>query len=255
MSRPSPRPLPFVLAATDHGPMIVSRLDFAMDPGGNLFGVGAQLLSAGAYDPEEVSFAIDLLEARRETHGDGVVAVDCGANVGVHTISWATAMTGWGEVIGIEAQERVFYALAGNLALANAFNARVIWAAVGAQKGQLRIPRLDYTRSASIGSLELVYHRDVEYIGQSVSYEGDDLDSVMMISIDDFALPRLDLLKIDVERMELEVLAGARQTLARCRPTLLIEQIKVGQAAIAEALMGFDYRLETRGMNVIGTPL
>jgi len=28
------------------------------------------------------------------TNGDGVVAVDGGANIGAHTIEWATAMTG-----------------------------------------------------------------------------------------------------------------------------------------------------------------
>jgi hypothetical protein len=27
-----------------------------------------------------------------------VVAIDCGANIGIHTIEWATAMTGWGSV-------------------------------------------------------------------------------------------------------------------------------------------------------------
>ena len=48
-------------------------------------------------------------------HGDGVVAVDGGANIGVHTIEWATAMTGWGSVIAIEPQERIYYALAGTL--------------------------------------------------------------------------------------------------------------------------------------------
>ena len=35
---------------------------------------------------------------------DGVVAIDCGANIGVHTIEWATSMTGWGSVLSIEAR-------------------------------------------------------------------------------------------------------------------------------------------------------
>jgi FkbM family methyltransferase len=51
------------------------------------------------------------------------VAIDCGANIGTHTIEWAKKMTGWGAVIGIEAQERIFYALAGNIAINNCFNA------------------------------------------------------------------------------------------------------------------------------------
>ena len=250
-----PRTLPFVLAATDHGPLIVSRLDFAQDPYGNLFGVGAQLLGAGAYDPEEVQLAIELLEERRETHGDGVVVVDVGANVGVHAVTWATHLTGWGEVIAIEPQERLFYALAGNLALANAFNARAIWAAVGREKGRLEIPRLDYTRAGSYGSLELKFDERVEFIGQAVSYEAADLDSVLQVAIDDFELPRLDLLKIDVERMELEVLAGATRTLDRCRPVLIVEHIKTTAGALGEALAPHGYRFETQAMNVIGRPL
>jgi FkbM family methyltransferase len=53
-------------------------------------------------------------------------------------------MHGWGQVIAIEAQERVYYALAGNIAINNCFNARAMLAAVGNQSGVLRIPRPDY---------------------------------------------------------------------------------------------------------------
>src|SRR5260370_16749261 len=38
------------------------------------------------------------------------------------TIEWAKRMTGWGSVLAIEAQERIYYALAGNIALNNCFN-------------------------------------------------------------------------------------------------------------------------------------
>ena len=36
-----------------------------------------------------------------------------------------------------------------------------------------------------------------------------------MVHLDSFRFPRLDLLKIDVEGMELEVLAGAAQCISR----------------------------------------
>jgi FkbM family methyltransferase len=64
-----------------------------------------------------------------------VVALDCGANIGVHSVEWARLMKDWGSVIAVEAQERVFYALAGNLTLQNCFNARAIWAAVSDTPG------------------------------------------------------------------------------------------------------------------------
>lgn len=43
------------------------------------------------------------------------------------------------------------------------------------------------------------------------------------IRIDDWKLPRLDLLKIDVEGCEQWVLDGARETVTRCHPVLIVE--------------------------------
>jgi len=43
------------------------------------------------------------------------------------------------------------------------------------------------------------------------------------VPLDDFELPRLDMLKADVEGMELSVLKGAKATLERCRPVLYLE--------------------------------
>src|SRR5258708_34862727 len=87
------------------------------------YGVGFQILETAAFDPMEVKLAVELLSFRRRHYGDGVVAIDCGANIGVHTIERASAMTGWGSVLPIEAQERVNYALAGTTAINHAFNA------------------------------------------------------------------------------------------------------------------------------------
>src|SRR5664279_672198 len=113
------RTLAFVLASSNHGAMIVNRFDYQLTAPGRGFGVGFQILERGCFDPQEVELAIQLLELRRIHNGDGVVAIDCGANIGVHTVEWAIAMTGWGSVVSIEAQERIYYALAGNIALNN----------------------------------------------------------------------------------------------------------------------------------------
>ena len=80
----------FVLASTDHGSMIVNRFDYkSVEGGSHFFGVGAQLMHKGCFDPEEVKLALTMLDARRQRFGDGVVAIDCGATIGVHTIEWA----------------------------------------------------------------------------------------------------------------------------------------------------------------------
>jgi hypothetical protein len=121
-----PRKIAFISAATEHGTLIVNRFDQHLLGQSNGYGVGFQLLETASYDGGEIDLALKLLDLRRQHHGDGVVAVDCGANVGVHTIEWARHMTGWGVVLAIEAQERIYYALAGNIAINNCFNARAI---------------------------------------------------------------------------------------------------------------------------------
>lgn len=103
-----PRKLAFVLAPTDQGTLIVNRFDYKMVDAERGFGVGYMLLNQASYDAGEVATAQQLLALRRQYHGDGVFAVDCGANIGVFTVEWAKSMTGWGFVLAIEAQERVF---------------------------------------------------------------------------------------------------------------------------------------------------
>src|ERR1035437_1300903 len=109
----------FILDATDHGTLIVNRMDYRMEDESHAVGVGLELLEEGHYQPHEVETALGILAVRRKYYGDGVCAIDGGANIGVHTIEWAKAMTGWGNVVAVEPQERIFYALAGNIAINN----------------------------------------------------------------------------------------------------------------------------------------
>ena len=246
-----PRKLAFVLAPTDQGTLIVNRFDYKMVDPERGFGVGYMLLNQASYDAAEVATVRQLLALRRQYHGDGVFAVDCGANIGVFTVEWAKSMTGWGSVLAIEAQERVFYALAGNIAINNCFNARAIHAAVTSQTGVLRIPVPDYLSPATFGSLELRASATNEPIGQAIDYRDDRLASVPAISIDSLGLARLDLLKIDVEGMELEVLEGASATIGRCLPIIVVEHLKSPVGALRETLVSHGYRCFDTPMNIV----
>jgi FkbM family methyltransferase len=245
-----PRKIGFVLTATEHGTMILNRFDFhgASD---RTYGVGYQLLTNAIYEPFEVGNAVRLLAARRTHFGDGVVALDCGANIGVHTLEWARSMSGWGSVIAIEAQERIFYALAGNIALNNCFNARAIFAAVAATDGTMHVPTPDYLTPGSFGSLELKQADNNEFIGQAIDYSPAALTEIRTLAIDSLNLARLDLIKIDVEGMELEALDGARQTIGRCLPIVMIERVKTDQKALIAALIPYGYRLLQRELNML----
>jgi len=244
------RPLAFILASTDHGAMIVNRFDQHV-LGDRAYGVGYQLLSKASYDPEEVSLLLKLLDVRRKHYGDGVVAVDCGANLGVHTVEWAKHMTSWGVVLAFEAQERIYYALAGNLALNNCFNARAVNAAVSRQSGTMKIPQPNYLKNASFGSIELTKREGGEFVGQTIDYSEDKMIEIRMVHLDAFNLPRLDLLKIDVEGMELDVLDGASRCIDERRPILLVELVKTDANALRGWLENRGYSVYPSGLNYI----
>jgi FkbM family methyltransferase len=244
------RPIAYVLASTNHGTMIVNRHDHHQPGTGNEIGVGHQLLANAAFDPEEVNLALGLLWLRKNNFGDGVVAIDAGANIGVHTIEWARHMHGWGRVLAFEAQEPVFYALAGNLALNNCWNATARWSALGEKPGFIDIPEPDYLQAGSFGSLELRPRDKTEFIGQEVSYAPEDCVRTPMINIDSLELQRLDFLKIDVEGMELDVLRGAALTIKRCKPIVLAEVIKSDRDALIGMLESAGYQLITEGVGI-----
>ena len=233
--------------------MIVNRLDYN-EGCEDRYGVGHQILATGSYDPDEVAYLKNLLDGRREMHGDGVVAIDCGANIGVHSVEWSRHMQGWGSVIAIEAQERIFYALAGNLALQNCFNARAIWAAVDRKCGSMKIPEPDYCAPGSFGSFELRERGRTEYIGQCIDYEEPTLQ-IRALSIDSLRLPRIDLIKLDIEGMEFDGLLGAVETIKRCKPHLFFEIGKCDEDGVKKLLSELDYVIcDKLKMNLLAAP-
>jgi len=244
------RKLAFVLASSSHGTMIVNRLDYRMVSAEAGFGVGFQILETGSFDLGEVKLAVGLLAARRRHHGDGVLAIDCGANIGVHTIEWAIAMTGWGTVFAIEAQERIYYALAGNIAINNCFNAMAIHAAVSSESGVMTIPSPNYLTPASFGSLELRQRANNEFIGQAINYT-ENTAEIRKVALDEFNLPRVDFIKLDVEGMELEALEGAEQTIKSSRPILLVEKIKSNSEELHRWFSDRGYVLREVGINIL----
>ena len=247
--QPAGRKLAFVLASSDHGTMIVNRLDYRMVDAERGYGVGFQILQTAAFDVAEVKLMVDLLALRRKHFGDGVVAIDCGANIGVHTIEWAKAMTGWGSVLAIEAQERIYYALAGNIAINNCFNAVAVHGAVSSESGILPIPNPNHSVSSSFGSLELRQRSGNEFIGQPIDYQN--TVNVRKLTLDEFSLPRVDLIKLDIEGMELEAIEGASRTIAASRPIMLVEKAKIDAAQLRRALEARGYEVIEAGINVL----
>lgn len=242
------RPAPFSILSTAHGTMIVNRNDYHMVDAVHGYGVGFQLMTQSCFDPLEIDFALALLEARCWDYGNGIVALDCGANIGVHTIEWAKLLHKRGHVYAFEAQEKIYYCLAGNVVINNCLNVTARHAAVGAENGLMAIPELDYLKPSSYGSFEIRGSDNPEFIGQQVDYDHPTV-SVQLITLDSLKLKRVDFIKIDVEGMEWDVLQGAMHTIQTCKPQMIIETLKSDKGAICAWLEQFGYRTFPMGIN------
>ena len=243
------RPLPFVLISSNHGSLIVNRNDYRMVDESRGYGVGFQLLTHSCFDQEEVELVISLIDKRHHYFGDGVVAIDCGANIGVHTVEWAKFMHGWGAVYSFEAQEKIFYALAGNIALNNCLNVTARHCAVGSECSTIKIPEPNYLIPSSYGSLELIKRDQNEFIGQPIDYVN--TKEIPLISIDSLNLNRVDFIKIDVEGMEEDVLSGAEESISRSKPILIVENIKSDQNKLNDFFVRHGYLVCEVGINTL----
>jgi hypothetical protein len=72
-----------------------------------------------------------------------------------------------------------------------------------------------------------------------------------MTAIDDLGLTRVDLIKIDIEGMEMEALYGARAALERFKPVLMVERIKSAEDEIRGLMTGLGYRVMIVGPNLL----
>src|SRR5260221_6638127 len=190
--------------------MLVNRFDTS---------IGGMLVEYGAYREEEVNRCFDLIKSKHEKSDGNVVGMDIGANIGSHSISWSKMMRDWGSgvILSIEVQQHTYYALCGNIVLNNCWNIRAIWAAVGSQSGYIRIPEFSIDQENNFGSFSLC--RD---IGANLSGR---IRKTPALTVDSLNLNRLDLMKIDVEGLELEVLKGAVDTIQRYKPIIVAESL------------------------------
>ena len=170
----------------------------------------------------------------------------------MHTIEWATAMTGWGSVIAIEAQERIYYALAGNIAINNCFNAIAMHAAISSEPGIMQIPTPDYLHPLELRQPRTAparwhrIHRPAHRL-----FRRQDRRRSRKSRLDALALPRVDFIKFDIEGMELEALEGAQETIARCHPIFLLESRKAGREQLRAFLDERGYKVVEAGYNLL----
>ena len=138
--------------------------------------------------------------------------VDVGANVGHHTLFMSGIAN---EVTAFEPFPAVGAQLESKLTLNNVSNVRVVPVGLGEEDQEL--PYFAST-GANSGIGTFLQHGTAEYQAASMLAvrHGDPLFT-------ELALPRIDMLKVDVEGFEPQVLRGLRDRIRRDRPIILTE--------------------------------
>lgn len=177
-------------------------------------------LALGIHEPE----VTDLLLARVKA---GMTVFDIGANVGYFTILCAKLVGTQGRVIAVEGDPEVAGLLKKNVELNGLSNVNVVAGAVGKTCGVLR-----FGRARASGWSGLHAGSPDEWI-EVPAYTVDSLAK-------QFALERIDLVKMDVEGAEGEVIEGMRLSLEKYRPAILLE-VHPGDDESLSLLRGAGY--------------
>ena len=244
-------PVSFICAATAHGMMILPLHDYSKpdDSKGFVAGVGGMLLRDGIYGEETLANIKAVLSHCKAKHGNGVVMIDGGANIGCFTLSAARFMAGWGSVLAFEPQHRIFMALCGNLVMNNIENVQAYPVALGDVNGTIEFPVPNYHHYGNFGGVSAINPLQGTF-GQEVGTTA----PVAVKCIDLFQLERLDFLKLDVEGMELLALHGALKTLHLCRPIVMAEHMVCGAKPLEQFFSELGYSSVMVGGDLFAAP-
>jgi FkbM family methyltransferase len=177
----------------------------------------------GELSPAERALLVQMIKP-------GMTVVEVGANMGAFTLAMAKACHP-GPLYAFEPQQRIFQILCANLAMNGIENVIASPDACGRAPGRATIPPLDYAAQGNFGGVSLA---PADRPGQSVR----------VMPLDELALPACGVIKVDVEGFEIEVIEGARETIARCRPLLYVENDRPEHHdALIRLIHALGYRL------------
>jgi FkbM family methyltransferase len=197
-----------------HGLMLYNRLDAYIGRSFDLY---------GEFSEGETAVFAQIVPK-------GGIVLDVGANIGAHTIPMARMVGEAGRVVAIEPQRIIHQMLCANVALNALTNVSAIWAGAGQESGTMRVPPINYAAEENFGGVSLA--------------NGEQGEIVQILRLDSLQLPACHFIKIDVEGMEAEVIAGARRLLERWRPILYVENDREDKSKhLVSELLSLKYRL------------
>jgi FkbM family methyltransferase len=216
-----------VVSPSLYGPIIINRHDQV---------VGYNVSMLGAWMQQELEVLRQLC-AWAHAQQKPVVFVDVGANIGMHSLAVASLRLPRLQCTAIEAQRAFFYQVCGTLALNGLSHVHAMHRVVSERSGAwVNIPQIDLQSSANFGAFSLAQLEQTGFNGKLLGNS----EAVESIALDDLILVRDTLtavvLKIDIEGMEPQALAGAAQLLRLAQPALLVEYAISGREPVMAAL-------------------
>lgn len=209
-----------VLTPARHGLYLCNRFDI----------LGFALIEHGEWAEPEVAVVTALLRP-------GDVVIECGANIGTLTIPMARAVSPGGAIHAFEAQPYFARLLDANLALNGMADVVMRNVAVGRVSGTIRLPIVTYDKSMNFSGFSFAgLPTDGSGVGTLIPMRP--LDQICA------RFDRLRLIKLDIEEMEPDALAGAVTLFERFRPIVYCETRSAGTfVQVRDFLTARGYRL------------
>ena len=235
-----------ILVSTDHGSMIVNRFDYIIGDNNELVGHGQWLLDHGNCDTIETFVCFRILETKSNP-----VMFDIGSNIGTITTMMANILRNI-RIYCFEPQEDVFKILCGNLAINNLHNCHPFNLALGKENKTIPVKEPDYSIPNDFGIFSLLENK---------IQTTDKIKFIDICTLDNFVnkhqIKNIDLLKIDAEGMDLDVLQGAKLSIEKFNPYILIEYSDNRKSIKSELenYLGHEYyNFITVGNNLLSVP-
>ena len=187
----------FSFASTRYGALRVINTDDVISESLRLYGEWAQL---------EIEIVSSFISP-------GQLVIDVGAFIGTHSLAFSNVVGASGRILAFEPRAPIAAILQDNILRSPFSNIEVRVCGLGASRESIRVRSIDLLSDTNFGGLAL---RDS--VEDSASSE-----TVSILTLDSLKLDSLDFIKADVEGMEIDVLRGARKSIARFRPAMFLE--------------------------------
>jgi len=167
-----------------------------------------QRIALEKYEPYETQLIL------RQTK-KGNTIIDVGANIGYYTVLLADKVGKTGKVYAFEPDIINFEILKKNIEANNLKNVELINAAVGSKVGKLKL----HKSKENLGDHKL-YKTPLGYAASPL----DEGKTVKIVKLDEYLKDKkVDLMKIDTQGWEPEVIEGAKNIIAKNKPTMFLE--------------------------------